>query len=153
IREISARVPGTAARLRIVRDGRDQAITVKLAERTPRDSGDPRPDPPTQPSDRPKTDQDPLFGLNVRDLERADADRLELPRPLHGILITRVEPMSSSFDGGIERGTVLLEINRRRIDSVSEYRREARAARPGEILTFYIFSLELNERQLKTVRG
>src|SRR5262249_62008511 len=35
IREISARAPGSAARLRLMRDGRDQTLTVKLAERPP----------------------------------------------------------------------------------------------------------------------
>ena len=36
IREISARAPGSAARLHLVRDGRDQTLTVKLAERPTR---------------------------------------------------------------------------------------------------------------------
>jgi S1-C subfamily serine protease len=60
--------------------------------------------------------------------------------------------MSSSFDGGIERGTVLLEINRQPIESVADYRRAARAARPGDILTLYIYSPDLEQRQLKTIR-
>ena len=33
IREIAAHAPGTAVKLRVVRDGREQAVTVKLAER------------------------------------------------------------------------------------------------------------------------
>src|SRR5689334_6391033 len=37
IREIAGKSPGTAARLRIVRDGREQAMTVKLAERPARE--------------------------------------------------------------------------------------------------------------------
>jgi serine protease Do len=152
IREISARAPGSPARLRVVRDGRDQSIIVKLAERPARESGDTRPDPPGQPPDRVRSDQDALLGLNVRDLDRQTADRLELPKPTTGVLITRVEPMSASFDGGIERGTVLLEINRQRIESVAEYRRIVRAARPGDVLTLYLYSPELEQRQLKTVR-
>ena len=80
------------------------------------------------------------------------ADRLELPKATKGVLITRVEPMSSSFDGGIERGTVLLEINRQPIESVADYRRAARAAHAGDILTLYIYSPDLEQRQLKTIR-
>ena len=60
------------------------------------------------------------LGLIVRDLDRQTAERLELPKQTQGVLITRVEPMSSSFDGGIERGTVLLELNRQRVESVAE---------------------------------
>jgi len=60
--------------------------------------------------------------------------------------------MSSSFDGGIERGTVLIEINRQRVESVAEYRRIARAVRPGDILTLYLYTPDLDQRQLKTIR-
>jgi hypothetical protein len=47
---------------------------------------------------------------------------------------------------------VLLEINRQRVTSVAEYRRIARAVRPGDILTLYLYSPDLEQRQLKTVR-
>jgi S1-C subfamily serine protease len=92
------------------------------------------------------------LGLNVRDLDRQTLDRLDLPRRTRGVLITRVEPLSSSFDSGIERGTVLLEINRQRVESVADYRRIARAARPGDILTLWVYSPDLVQRQLKTIR-
>jgi serine protease Do len=152
IREISARTPGSAARLKIVRDGHPQSVTLKLAERPARDNASAHSDAPAPTSDH-KGDPDMMaLGLVVRDLDRQTAERLELPKQTQGVLITRVEPMSSSFDGGIERGTVLLEINRQRVESVAEYRRLARAARPGDILTLYIYSPDLDQRQLKTVR-
>jgi serine protease Do len=135
-----------------VRDGHQQNVTLKLAERPARDNAGNRSDAPAPTSDR-KIDPDALtLGLVVRDLDRQTAERLELPKQTVGVLIMRVEPMSSSFDGGIERGTVLLEINRQRVGSVAEYRRIARAARPGDILTLYIYSPDLDQRQLKTVR-
>src|SRR5205809_5871988 len=152
IREISARAPGSAARLRLVRDGHDQTVTVKLAQppaRDRQDTGDPAPQTP----ERGKSGPDTLvLGLNVRDLDRQTAERLEVPRGIKGVLITRVEPMSSSFDGGIERGTVLIEINRQRVESVAEYRRIARAVRPGDILTLFLYTPDLDQRQLKTIR-
>jgi serine protease Do len=152
IREISARAPGSAARLHLVRDGRDQTLTVKLAERPARERDKPDTS-PSSPPERAKSDADSLpLGLVVRDIDRQTSERLELPRQIHGVLITRVEPMSSSFDGGIERGTVLLEINRQPVESVADYRRVARAARPGDILTLYIYAPDLDQRQLKTIR-
>jgi serine protease Do len=151
IREISGRIPGSAARLRVVRDGQHQALTVKLAERPPREPGDASPEPPA--SDRAaRNDQDGILGLYVRDLDRQTADRLDLPHPVRGVLITRVEALSSSFDAGIERNTVLLEINRQRVDSVADYRRLTRAARAGDILALYVYSPDLSQHQLKTVR-
>jgi serine protease Do len=152
IREIAARAPGSAARLRLVRDGRDQTLVVKLSERPARERTD-KSDSPVGPPERSKVDPDSLLlGLTVRDIDRQTADRLELPKQMRGVLIARVEAMSSSFDGGIERGTVLLEINRQRVESVADYRRIARAARVGEILTLYVYAPDLDQRQLKTIR-
>jgi serine protease Do len=152
IREISARAPGSAARLKLVRDGHDQTLTVKLAERPARDRQD-RTEPAPPSPERNRLDPDSaLLGLTVRDLDRQTAERLDVPKGIGGVLITRVEAMSSSFDGGIERGTVLLEINRQRIDSVAEYRRIARSTRPGDILTLYLYAPDLDQRQLKTIR-
>jgi serine protease Do len=92
------------------------------------------------------------LGLTVRDLDRQSLERLDLPRQTRGVLITRVEAMSSSADNGIERGTVILEINRQPVESTADYRRIARAARPGDILTLWVYPPDLLQRQLKTIR-
>jgi S1-C subfamily serine protease len=60
--------------------------------------------------------------------------------------------MSASFDAGLERGTVLLELNRQAVESVNEYRRLARAAHPGDILTLYVYVPDLDQKKLLTVR-
>jgi serine protease Do len=95
---------------------------------------------------------DGALGLNVRDLDRQTIDKLELPRPAKGILIARVEPTSAAFDSGIERNTVLLEVNRQRVDSVSDFRRLVRGAHPGDVLTLYLYVPDVDQHQVKTVR-
>jgi S1-C subfamily serine protease len=52
----------------------------------------------------------------------------------------------------VQRGTVLLEINRQPIVSATDYRRVVRAARPGDILTLFVYAPDIAQRQLKTVR-
>src|SRR5206468_9793939 len=112
IREISGRAPGSAAHLRFVRDGHEQSITLKLAERPARAASERKNDVGgTQPAPPRKPDGDGLLGLTVRDIDRSTADRLDLPKAMKGVLVTRVEPMSSSFDADVQRGSVLLEIN------------------------------------------
>ena len=93
-----------------------------------------------------------MLGLSVRDIDRATSERLDLPRAMKGVLVTRVEPMSSSFDADVQRGNVLLEINRQPVESVGEFRRIARATRSGDILTLYIYAPDVDQRQLKTIR-
>ena len=152
IRDISARAPGTAAHVRLIRDGREQVVTLKLAERPARDPAN-RPGETTRPpAPDTKLDGEGLLGLGVRDLDRATSERLDLPKGTKGVLIARVEPMSASFDSGIERGTVLLEINRQRIESAADYKRLARVARPGDVFTLYVYVPDLDQRKLLTVR-
>src|SRR5262249_574792 len=145
--------PGSPAHLRFVRDGRQQEVTIKLAERPRRESSDRGSDGMAPgPAAPKKLDPEGLLGLAVRDLDRATADKLELPRAMKGVLVTRVEPMSSSFDADVQRGSVLLEINRQRVESVAEFRRITRAAHPGDVLALYVYVPDLEQRQLKTVR-
>jgi serine protease Do len=149
IREISSQKPGSAAELRLLRDGREHTITVKLAERPARTLTSPEPA-STPAGARPN--QDPVLGLTVRDLDAGAFNRFQLPRQTRGVLITRVEPLSVAFDADVESGSVLLEINRKPIQSVDDYRRLALEASAGDILTLYLYSPELQQRQLKTVR-
>jgi serine protease Do len=152
IREIAARIPGTTARLHVVRDGHQQTVFVKLTER-PGSRGSPDPRNAGSTPDRVRAEQDAVpLGLTVRDLDRQALERLDLPRRTRGVLVTRVEPISPAADNEIERGTVILEINRQPVESAAEYRRIARAARPGDILTLWVYPPDLIQRQLKTIR-
>jgi serine protease Do len=153
IRDISARAPGTAAHLRLIRDGHEQTVLLKLAERPPRDPGDKAtPEGPRHASPDRNVDGETRLGLTVRELDRATAERLDLPKPMKGVVIARVEPMSSAFDSDVSRGSVLLEMNRQRIESVADYRRLARSVHAGDIVTFYMYVPDLDQRKLLTVR-
>ena len=133
-----------------MRDGRDQTITVKLVERPSREAT--RGNRPVAPPAVSRPDQEPILGLTVRDLDAATFNRLELRRQTRGVLITRVEPLSPSFDAEVQRGAVLLEINRKPVGSSADFRRLAGAARPGDILTLYVYLPDLDSRKLLTVR-
>jgi serine protease Do len=153
IKEISSKSPGNAAQIGVVRDGRQLTLTVKLSERPRRDLGAPAAQQRGAPGSRDRiVSQDGLLGLSVRDLDAAAFNRYDLPKETRGVLITRVEPLSSSFDAEVQRGTVLLEMNRKRIGSVADYQRLARAIQPGDIVTLYLYAPDIDQRQLKTVR-
>lgn len=151
IKAIASRSPGTQAQLKVVRDTRQFTVAVRLVER-PRRGGDTRSQPPAQPSATPPVDRDALLGFAVRDLDPAAFNRLKLPATTRGVLITRVDPVSAASDAEVQRGTVLLEINRKPIVTVADYRRIVSAIQPGDVVTLYVFAPDLNQRQLKTIR-
>jgi serine protease Do len=151
IRAIAARTPGSAAEFQIWRDGRQFATTVKLAERPSRAAA-PGALAATSQANQNRLPEEILLGLTVRDLDAPAFNRYALPGTTRGVLITRVEPLSASSDAGLQRGNVLLELNRKPVPSVAEYRRAASAARPGDIVTLYLYAPDAGQRQLKTVR-
>ena len=78
-------------------------------------------------------------------------ERMNLPAGTEGVVVARVEAMSPAFDAGIERGHVLLEINRQPVRTVEDFYRLASRARSGDILTLYLFAAE-SGRALHTLK-
>ena len=148
IRTVAARVPGTTVRLNVLRDGRPVLATVKLAERPGREEPAVGVRERPAPSSRPTSQS---IGLTVRDLDADARQRYALPRELQGVVVWRVEPMSPAFDAEIERGAVVLEINRRAVTSPADYRRLTASARTGDVLAFYLYVPDAG-RTLRAVR-
>jgi serine protease Do len=153
IREIASRAPGSTARLEVVRDGRARGVAVKLAERTPARAatmrgvpGPGRPDLSTQgigPAE---------LGLTVIEIDETNAHRFDVPQGMTGLLVQRVEPMSAAQDAGIERGQVILEINRQPVDSVAGMRRLLGGVRLGDAMAVFIYIPDIDQKNIRTVR-
>ena len=148
IQIIAAREPGSVATVRVLRDGRSMNLTMKLAERPQRD----RRELDRAPQPVPSTYRGSPTGLSVRELDEVSAGRGRLPTGMRGVIVSRVEPMSPAFDADIERGHVVLEINRQPVASVGDFQRMTARVRPGDILTIYVYKPELNQRTLETVK-
>ena len=151
IREVARREPGSVARLEVLRDGRRQMFAVRLGERPSRQAARPADD--ASPSVRPTSDtaSTPL-GLNVKEIDRATANRLKLPDGVSGVVVTRVDPLSAGHDAGIQRDYILMEINRRPISTAQAYSRMARAAQPGDVLAVYVYIPLTEQRAIRAVR-
>jgi Do/DeqQ family serine protease len=144
IREIARREPGSAVRLRLLRDGREREVQVKLAERpldetaregdvSPRDLNRPA---GGQPSPRGR----PSIGVSVRDLDETFIRRFAVPAHVRGVVVTRVDPAGAASGTDIRRGYLILEINRQPVRTVAEFERILAGARPGEPLALYVFN-------------
>lgn len=153
IREIASRAPGVSAPLNVLRDGREIAALVKLAERPGRDdSAGPPAVEPLSPARRDPLADESVLGLTVREIDASAFNRYQLPASTRGVLIARVEPLSAADEAEIKRGTVLLEVNRTPVTSVAEYRRVTTAIRAGDVLALFLYVPDIDQRQVKTVR-
>ena len=60
--------------------------------------------------------------------------------------------MGPAYDADIERGNILLEINRQPVHSIDDFRRLTASARSGEALAFFLYKPEGPRRELRTVK-
>jgi serine protease Do len=153
IQDISARQPGTVTRLDILREGRRQTLSVKLAERPARGeeagASPGRLDGPAPSAPRPVDSQVPI-GVTVREMDRIFVGRLEIPTSLQGVIISRVDPTGAARQV-LRRGFVIIEVNRRPTPTVADYQRIVEAARPGDVLAIYCYDPAVAQRSLVTV--
>jgi serine protease Do len=151
IARVSALAPGTLVRLRIRRGVAASEVSLRLTERPPAEEP-PGQAGPGKSSAAPAGPQGvEALGLAVADVDRESARRFKLPRTLRGAVITRVEPFSPAYDADLERGFVVLEINRQPTASAAEFRRLTMAAKPGQVLALFVF-LPGGEHALRTLR-
>ena len=106
---ISLTPPGTRARLVIVREGREQNVDVMIGrlDESRVVAGE------TQESSN-------ELGLVVQTITPDLAEKL-LSRPGEGFVITKVIPGSVASLAGIEPGAVILQVNKRPVDSAEEF--------------------------------
>ena len=60
--------------------------------------------------------------------------------------------MSPAFDADVERGQILLEINRRPVRSMDDYRNMTATLHAGDVTTFYVYEPDSQQRVLHTLR-
>ena len=153
IREISARAPGTTTKLEVIRDGRPREVLVKLAERRPVRTVAERRDAVRDTDASPQQSVSPGdLGLTVIEIDASNAHRFDVPKGMTGLLVQRVEAMSAAQEAGIERGHVIVEINREPVNSVAKMRRIVERAASGAALGVLIYIPEIDEKNIRTVR-
>jgi serine protease Do len=153
IKDISARQPGSVARLEILREGRRQILPVKLAERPPLGDDLAAGDtdwPSSQRSRRQPPPDTAGLGVSVRDMSRSLINRLEVPGDVQGVIVTKVDPNGPSHQT-LRANYVILEINRRPTRSVEEYHRLVDTMRAGDVLAVYYYNPVSAQRELVTV--
>jgi serine protease Do len=156
IRQIARSSPGTLSKIEVVREGRAQMMTVRLAERpaeeAPAETPGPAPGVLPRPGGPGTSSPAVLFGLNVRELDRHLIRRLELPLDLQGVYVSSVDALSGAAEAGFAHGDIILEINRKPVTSMREYLRLLDGAADGMVYAFLCYVPELDQRVLRTLR-
>ena len=127
-RDVGVIPPGNTVKLDVVREGRPRTVEVKLAE---------RPDEREQTGRTPsrssgEKEQGDLLGLSVQDVTPQLARRSQLDASTKGAVVVDVAPDSPASDAGLEPGDVVVELNRRSVNSAADYRSAVKTVKKGD---------------------
>jgi serine protease Do len=110
-RLVANTAPGSAAGVRLVRQGREHTVQVNIGD---------VPEAPPEMFGHAIPDEVEL-GLTVQELEADVAHELGLPNT-QAVVVSAVEEGSSAEEGGLSRGDLILEVNRQPVTSLQDFR-------------------------------
>src|SRR5262249_1258628 len=109
--EIGQKRPGTTLILDVVRDGKTIKVPVTLEAMGRRDreseTGNAQPG-------------KPRWGLGLEELTPAVRNQLQAPSDIRGAVVGNVQPGSPADNAGLQRGDIIVEVNRRPVQSASD---------------------------------
>ncbi len=115
---------GSKVPLKVIRDGREQELTVTIGE---------QPDTTKiAKADSGEAAEYAFAGVAVQDLDPDTAKELGLPGKPQGVVVTSVEPDSSAEKAGLMPGDVIREINRKPVKSVKDFEKLSSDVKKGE---------------------
>ena len=114
---------GTRVTIRVIRDGQEKDLTVKIGE---------QPDTTKIAKAETGATEYALAGVAVQDLDRDTAKELGVKGKAQGVVVTAVEPDSGAEKAGVMRGDVIREINRQPVKSVKDFENVSSGLKKGE---------------------
>jgi serine protease Do len=112
---------GSKINITLLREGHEKKVRVKLAKR-----------PETEPTMAQGESRSDDLGLSVREIDPEIAGRLGLDENTKGIVVTDVNPDSKAAEADIRQGDVIIEINRKPVASLEDYRNQLKKIEAGD---------------------
>ena len=141
LRNLVARtVVGKDAQIRVLREGKEQLIVVKVAERPsdemlakkepvpPKDAGEPAM----------KLPDNVLASLRVQTLDNSLMSQLNISAKTVGVVITSVESGGQAEAAGLQRGDVIQEVNHEPIKTLAEYQKASEKIKKDELAVLLV---------------
>jgi serine protease Do len=122
---ISMMSPDSDVKLRILRNGTQSDVTVKLGD---------LPNEKEQAKAEQGTSEGALEGVTVENLDSQTAHQLGLSEAITGVVVTDISPSSPLATSGLRRGDVIQEVNHQPVKNVSQLEEAVRKAGKDPLL-------------------
>jgi len=130
--EVGQKRPGTTIKLEVVRDGKNVNLPVTLEAMGSRDQ---------QGNETSEADHGKMhWGVGLSDLTPDVRQQLQAPSDVHGAVIEQVQPGSSADNAGLQRGDVIVQVNRHDVQSASDVKQALASVPKGKDALLLVWS-------------
>jgi serine protease Do len=126
VKEIQKKKVGQKVKLNIIRDGKPMVIEVTTTSM------------PDKPEISKEKEAEEKLGARVQELTPQSASRYQISGVKYGVVVVGVEDGSLADEMGLQEGDVILEVNRKRIESPKDYEKAVRDASIEKGILFHI---------------
>ncbi|MGA9981263.1 MAG: Do family serine endopeptidase [Candidatus Sulfotelmatobacter sp.] len=124
--------PGTRITLEVLRNGKSLSIPVTLEAMGNR---------PGEGSANSDDGQGKMrWGIGLSDLTPDMREQIQAPHDVHGAVVEQVQPGSSADNAGLQRGDVILEVNRHKVETAAEVQQELSKVPKGQDALILVWS-------------
>jgi len=134
VADIASRKPGTKAKVSFLRNGKKQEAMVTVADRSKIFAARLGEEDENQSEEAPKESK---FGMTVRGITPDLADRLGIA-PGKGTVVQDVKQGSFAEDLGLNRGDVILEVNKQPVNNVEDFKKIESSLKSGQDVVFLV---------------
>ena len=134
VADIASRKPGSKAKITFVRNGKKQEATVTIADRSKLFAARLGEEDENQGEEAPKPSK---LGLTVRSITPDLADRLGIAAG-KGMVVQDVKQGSFAEDLGLNRGDVILEVNKQPVNSAEDFSKIEASLKSGQDVVFLV---------------
>jgi serine protease Do len=113
---ISTHRPGNKVTLQVMRDGKSLSLPVTLESINKKSD--------EMASNSGEAHGKARWGVALENLSADLRDQLQLPSEVKGVVVTNVQPGSPADNAGIGRGDVIVEVNRKPVQTADDVKRE-----------------------------
>jgi serine protease Do len=134
VAEIASTKPGLKVTLSFIRNGKSQETAVTVADRAKLFAARLNEDDSGNDESTPKQNK---LGVTVRKLTPEMADRLDMPAG-KGVIVQDVKPGSFAEDVNLNRGDVILQINKQPVNSEEDFAKVESGLKSGQDVVFLV---------------
>jgi serine protease Do len=127
--------PGQTVHLTVMRDGHQQNLTATLGDQPP-DATQAGSEDHDGSAAEPSAAEQILDGVQATALTPQIARQLKMPADTKGVVLTDVAQGSAAAEAGLDQGDVILEVNRKPVSTVDQFKQVIQQAGKQPILLF-----------------